>query len=188
MSGETSSSRKPSNDWLIGILSNPEFSDVTVQAGPDGREFKLHRAIICARSGFFKAACKETFQEGLSRQIKLPTVDPNAFESVVKWMYGGGYELPEDFKNSKIVDVYETADYLGVVALKQEIIERITDCFQNDIKRYLDPQGTDELNIKTPFKLMGDLAKSSGSGDFDMLIKPVREIKPAEQHDYFGVS
>lgn len=46
-------------------------SDLTIVCGPD--TYKVHKAIVCPQSGFFRAACRpNTFQEGISGVVTLP--------------------------------------------------------------------------------------------------------------------
>jgi hypothetical protein len=45
---------------LSSIFNSGRYSDVTICSG--GREFMVHRALICPRSRFFAAACDGEFQ------------------------------------------------------------------------------------------------------------------------------
>lgn len=46
-------------DKFARIKESGEYSDLTIVAGKV--EFKVHRAIVCSQSGFFKVACKKSF-------------------------------------------------------------------------------------------------------------------------------
>ncbi|RMY31081.1 hypothetical protein D0866_07544 [Hortaea werneckii] len=63
---------------LIRLLDTGEYSDLTIKCGL--RTFKVHKAIVCARSEYFAAACKPgAFKEGATGTIELQsTADPNA--------------------------------------------------------------------------------------------------------------
>ncbi len=45
---------------LSSILNSGKYSDMTICCG--GREFMVHRAVVCPRSRFFAAACDGEFQ------------------------------------------------------------------------------------------------------------------------------
>lgn len=46
---------------IEGLYGNEKYADLTVIAGP--RTFKVHKAVMCPRSAFFRAACKkDTFK------------------------------------------------------------------------------------------------------------------------------
>lgn len=39
------------------LFGDEEYADLTIVAGQ--RTFRVHKAVICPRSGFFRAACKK---------------------------------------------------------------------------------------------------------------------------------
>lgn len=43
-------------DATCSLHLSQEYSDLTVQCG--AKEWKVHKAIVCSQSGFFKKACK----------------------------------------------------------------------------------------------------------------------------------
>ena len=47
---------------LVRIKDSGDYSDLTIVCGKS--EFKVHRAIVCPQSGFFRAACNEGFKVG----------------------------------------------------------------------------------------------------------------------------
>lgn len=54
---------KQNDAAFVGIqadFASPRYSDLVVLCGTD--KYMLHRAIICARSKFFEAACDEGFE------------------------------------------------------------------------------------------------------------------------------
>ncbi|KAF3941912.1 hypothetical protein ABW19_dt0203920 [Dactylella cylindrospora] len=114
-----------SSDSLLSLLNDSTFSDVTIYAGAEKTPFQLHRAIICLKSDFFKAACKPNFQEGLSREINLPEIEPETFEKIARYIYGEEYVFDTfDCKHTDLVRVFEAADFLGIRALKASILEQ----------------------------------------------------------------
>ncbi|KAI6799312.1 hypothetical protein KC363_g7669 [Hortaea werneckii] len=73
-----SDGQRASNEALRQLLDTGQYSDLTIKCGL--RTFKVHQAIVCARSEYFAAACKPgAFKEGATGTIELQsTVDPNA--------------------------------------------------------------------------------------------------------------
>ncbi|KAI7376996.1 hypothetical protein KC336_g19652, partial [Hortaea werneckii] len=73
-----SDGQRASNEALRQLLNTGKYSDLTIKCGL--RTFKVHQAIVCARSEYFAAACKPgAFKEGATGIIELQsTVDPNA--------------------------------------------------------------------------------------------------------------
>lgn len=110
----------------VSALNAPEYSDVVVIVGPSKTKYNLHRVIICTKSPFFKAACKRnTFKEGQERTINLPEINEVAFTTVLNIMYGGKFKLPRNFGIDKTVDIWMTADYLGLDDLLERIIDEM---------------------------------------------------------------
>ncbi|KAF3941936.1 hypothetical protein ABW19_dt0205559 [Dactylella cylindrospora] len=138
--------------WLLNSL-NDEFTDVVVLVGPSKEKFNLHRSIICSRSTFFKAACKETFREGQSREIKLPELDVEAFKLVVNWMYGGGYRLEAHDVGapafggglSSVKPLLDSADFLGLHQLKKDVIDQYCAALEK-LGPFLNPEDRNDVH------------------------------------------
>lgn len=111
------------------LLENPIFSDVKVLVGNEKFEFKLHRALICTASPFFKAACRPEFSEGQSGVIILPKMDAAAFTAVVTWIYGGDYLIDNDTPQNAntIVEAFKTASFLQLPSLRSDILNAFLD-------------------------------------------------------------
>jgi BTB/POZ domain len=72
------------------FLESGEYSDFEVVCS--GREFQVHRIIICPRSSYFRNICKENFKEGITKRLELADEDPNVFQAVLTFLYTGIYE------------------------------------------------------------------------------------------------
>ena len=62
---------------------------MVVLVGPGKQRFDVHKALICSRSDFFKAALTGNFKE-VDGTIKLPEQDPATFKYFVHWLYTDG--------------------------------------------------------------------------------------------------
>ncbi|KAL0260913.1 hypothetical protein SLS55_004605 [Diplodia seriata] len=88
-----------------------------------GRSFTIHRALICAFSPFFAAACRGPWKESRSGIIKLPDADPVTFDLYVKWLYTG--ELVDHWRtassdNEQVTDATSAAANDGLDDHDQE--------------------------------------------------------------------
>ncbi|KAF5010625.1 hypothetical protein FDECE_3227 [Fusarium decemcellulare] len=71
------------------LLWNEKFSDMTILC--NGREFKVHRAIVCTQSVFFDRALNSNFKEAASGVVDLPDDDPDVLECFLEFLYTGAY-------------------------------------------------------------------------------------------------
>ena len=58
-----------------------KYSDLTVKC--NSREYNVHRAILCSRSGFFDGACSNQFREAQTGLIDLSEEDEEAVEHMI---------------------------------------------------------------------------------------------------------
>ena len=58
-----------------------KYSDLTVKC--NSREYNVHRAILCSRSGFFDGACSNQFREAKTGLIDLSEEDEEAVEHMI---------------------------------------------------------------------------------------------------------
>ncbi|KAF3146211.1 hypothetical protein TWF594_003531 [Orbilia oligospora] len=128
------------------MLNNPEYSDMTVFAGVHQTPFKLHRAVICIRSGFFKACCdSSSFKEGTTKAVYLAEIEPEVFEKVVLWLYEErfGYIWMDGHEYLKLI---QAADLLKVESLRMDILnEFYSKCGHWFLKHDILPDTAEEL-------------------------------------------
>jgi len=72
---------------LSALLENATLSDVVCEVG--GKEFKLHKTILAARSPVFEKMFSNKLEETRSNRIKVPQVSIEAFEEVLRYFYAG---------------------------------------------------------------------------------------------------
>ncbi|PNH02447.1 ARM REPEAT PROTEIN INTERACTING WITH ABF2 [Tetrabaena socialis] len=89
-------------------------ADVTIVVG--GRTFHAHRAVLCARSDYFRQRLGGDFADGNAQQLTLPDADPDAFEVTLRFVYTGVADIPP----AQAQAVAELADRLLLPELSQE--------------------------------------------------------------------
>ncbi|PNP79249.1 hypothetical protein FNYG_07325 [Fusarium nygamai] len=77
------------SEALANLLQTGDYSDLTITCGED--QYRVHKAIVCPRSNFFKAACDGKFKEAQTGRIDLPDDDPAAVRMMIKYLYHDTY-------------------------------------------------------------------------------------------------
>ncbi|EWC46655.1 hypothetical protein DRE_04142 [Drechslerella stenobrocha 248] len=116
---DTTNSRNPTR-----ILNDKALSDIKVFVGESETLFELHRSVIASSSEFFRLIFTGVFRESLTGEVRVPTVEPEAFAIIVNWMYGYGLKLDE-CTLSAINGAYIGADYLQIATLQSEIYRQV---------------------------------------------------------------
>lgn len=62
-----------------------KYSDLTVTC--NYRQWAVHKAILCSRSGFFDGACSNSFREADTGVIDLSEDDEDAVEQMIHCKY-----------------------------------------------------------------------------------------------------
>ncbi|KAG7002071.1 hypothetical protein G7Y79_00029g063670 [Physcia stellaris] len=71
------------------LLKSGKYSDLTITC--QGREWLVHRSVVCAQSRFFAAACDGEFEEARSGKVDLAEEYPDIVELVVGYLYNMDY-------------------------------------------------------------------------------------------------
>jgi hypothetical protein len=83
---------------------------VTIEVGIEKEHFVVHQSFLCAKSQYFVKALSGSFQEAITRFIRLPDISPVLFRIFVAWLYHGdlgyspriGKTIEEDFESLEI--------------------------------------------------------------------------------------
>ncbi|KAH8670530.1 hypothetical protein BGZ61DRAFT_107493 [Ilyonectria robusta] len=76
---------------LARLLDTGEFSDFVLLC--QGKEFRLHKAIVCPQSSVMKAALDGGFQEAQTGTLKADSFDISTVQRMVKFLYSGSYDV-----------------------------------------------------------------------------------------------
>ncbi|KAI4889966.1 hypothetical protein NFI96_005607 [Prochilodus magdalenae] len=98
---------------LLDLYERGEASDISIQVGE--RVFSAHRAILCARSQYFRAMLCGSWMESSRQCITLQGLGPDEMEILLDFMYGAILDLPPGTNVSQVV---LAADMLGLEGLK----------------------------------------------------------------------
>ncbi|KAL8930453.1 MAG: hypothetical protein Q9208_000637 [Pyrenodesmia sp. 3 TL-2023] len=75
---------------MASLLETGKYSDLTLTCR--GREFAVHRSVLCPASKFFAAACDGGFMEAREGRINLDDDDPGALERMLSYLYTTHYD------------------------------------------------------------------------------------------------
>ncbi|KAF1940086.1 hypothetical protein EJ02DRAFT_504376 [Clathrospora elynae] len=109
---------------LKSLLSSSEYSDFTITCGADA--YKVHKAIVCSRSGFLKRAEKFPFgKKSAENMVNLPADDPAIIKCLFHFLYGcDSNDAPIDrLLHAKM---YEITDKYNLRGLKMPTREKFT--------------------------------------------------------------
>ncbi|KAF8536921.1 hypothetical protein BDD12DRAFT_888847 [Trichophaea hybrida] len=78
---------------LKKLLNSGDFSDLKIVVGPEGKILHAHKAILAARSDWFRTALRLGFREAREGRINVLEDDPKIFEALLEFLYTGEYPL-----------------------------------------------------------------------------------------------
>lgn len=79
----------PRNVGNTGLIFSEEGSDLTIICR--GREFKVHKHIICPKSDIISNKCKAKMREGRTGVMVHDEFDDHTVERMISWAYMGDY-------------------------------------------------------------------------------------------------
>lgn len=133
--------------------------------GANKKYYTGHKVILSRSSDFFKKACNKEWKEGQSKIIRLPEVEPEAFDIYLQYLYTGEVvatddELPEHRDGSReaqaqvvrlhwiLIETYLLADMLLDTKSKNAIMDAFIEILK-DTKRLPDLDTITDVFRKT---------------------------------------
>ncbi|CAG5861675.1 unnamed protein product [Menidia menidia] len=104
---------------LLDLYERGEQCDITIQVAE--QVFSCHRAILCARSQYFRAMLSGSWMESSRQCITLQGLGPDEMDILLQFMYGAIVDLPRGASASQVV---LAADMLGLEGLK-DVVEMV---------------------------------------------------------------
>uniref|UniRef100_A0A8C6LEI8 BTB domain containing 8 n=1 Tax=Nothobranchius furzeri TaxID=105023 RepID=A0A8C6LEI8_NOTFU len=104
---------------LLDLYQRGEQCDITIQVME--QVFSCHRAILCARSQYFRAMLSGSWMESSRQCITLQGLGPDEMDILLQFMYGAIMDLPSGANASQVV---LAADMLGLEGLK-DVVEMV---------------------------------------------------------------
>ncbi|TAQ85562.1 hypothetical protein B7494_g6119 [Chlorociboria aeruginascens] len=79
---------------LAKMMESGQFTDLKFVC--NGREFKVHKAVVCPQSPVINAAIQGGFEESETNVIIMDSYQPSTVKRLVQFMYVGDYDDPKD--------------------------------------------------------------------------------------------
>ncbi|XP_068185707.1 kelch-like protein 23 [Antennarius striatus] len=102
-------------DALRHFYVRGQFTDVALQCGETGQVFHCHKAVLSARSPYFKVMFTAPMKERSNSVIKLSGVDCGVLRALVDYVYTARICITE----TNVQSLLEAADLLQFVSVKQ---------------------------------------------------------------------
>ncbi|KAI3368355.1 hypothetical protein L3Q82_008057 [Scortum barcoo] len=118
---------------LLDLYQRGEQCDITIRVAE--QVFSCHRAILCARSQYFRAMLSGSWMESSRQCITLQGLGPDEMEILLQFMYGAIVDLPPGASASQVV---LAADMLGLEGLKNVVEMVLTRDFCRFFPKSLD--------------------------------------------------
>ncbi|KAI1327026.1 BTB/POZ protein [Xylariaceae sp. FL0255] len=144
------------------LLKEGLFSDVKVICG--NKEWKLHKAIICCRSEYFRAAFTSAFKEAATGQMIIEEREPHQVEWLIYCIYTGKAtpDLAKRLESSDslvsaVEEVMEVADFFCYPQIEDILIPYLRSLFLYGAVRTLGytPEEYKEVDRRSSVKVFG---------------------------------
>ncbi|MCJ1382100.1 hypothetical protein MMC17_005212 [Xylographa soralifera] len=115
-----------SHDGLHKLLNNSDYSDFTVECGT--KTWRIHRAIVCSRSKYFKKVCDGDFKEAREATLIFEDDDSALVEEMLVYLYTMQYpQTPSSLRKAEdmVLDakMYGIADKYDLPDLKEKVVK-----------------------------------------------------------------
>lgn len=123
-------------DGMLQLMNNEKYCDLVIKC--EGREWKVHKALLCSFSNVFDRACKWVTLDGKKTEIiEHEVYDAATMQRLISYVYKGRYKVGEDdieerdhedmIAKRKLIahaKVYGIADYYDIAPLKTFAADR----------------------------------------------------------------
>ncbi|KAK5724597.1 hypothetical protein LTR15_004643 [Elasticomyces elasticus] len=106
-------------DALKASLVFPEFTDLIIKC--DGRQWRVHRLIVCAQSPFFVKACAGIFKEATEGVITLKEDKPAVVDAMINYFYTFDYNSERNNGGTNEMSALEFDVHVLLLADKYDI-------------------------------------------------------------------
>ncbi|QDS69893.1 hypothetical protein FKW77_000815 [Venturia effusa] len=114
---------------LRRMLETGKHADLVLRCTEDGKEFRVHKAIVCGQSKFFEKACEPgNFKEAKDNAINLTIGDSSTIHLLLVYIYTAQYENHSEDILSSHVNVYVAADFYDIPILNMLAAKEFSDC------------------------------------------------------------
>ncbi|KAJ5071936.1 hypothetical protein M0811_09835 [Anaeramoeba ignava] len=126
---ENEQKTKESNKYLSILFENANtfHYDFTIFAGGNNTPLKCHRGILMIRTPYFFNYCKQS----LSKQIKLPDVDPKIMKMILEYFYTNQINL-EGFDIELLKKSWVASSKFDLNELQKKINHKINEIISNE--------------------------------------------------------
>ena len=93
----------PVGKHLRKLLNSRDFSDLQIVVGTERKTLYGHKAILAARSDWFRSALQPGFREAQEGIITVLDDDPKIFEALLEFLYTGEYPLLTPTSKPRVV-------------------------------------------------------------------------------------
>jgi len=108
------------DDDLRKLCSDDTNADVTIIVGE--RKFKAHKALLTARSQYFRSMFDSGMEESCKNEVEIDEADTDVFQTFLEFLYTG---LPPTSLLQVAWDLLPLADRFGATTLKDKCEEAI---------------------------------------------------------------
>ncbi|KAI0107921.1 hypothetical protein F4776DRAFT_668001 [Hypoxylon sp. NC0597] len=112
----------------IVLYENDEFADVQLTCG--GKQWKLHKIVVCKRSAWFKKALTGNFVEA-SGIIDIKEWSPDLIDRLITYIYEGEYIVPGSYDFVSPIKLWQLGDYFLVSGMCDSALEQLRKNLKN---------------------------------------------------------
>ncbi|CAL1539783.1 unnamed protein product, partial [Lymnaea stagnalis] len=113
-------------EGISSVREDEELQDFVVEV--EGKEFKCHRLILSACSGFFRGLLRSGMKESQKLRTKLEGVSMETFTDILETLYTGCNNLTRD----NVLNVWLASDQLQITVVFDNCVDFITNNICNE--------------------------------------------------------